>query len=48
MEEETADQMRERIKVRTEKAKKESQRTYAEERVIRRNIRIARSTQMGS
>ena len=42
MEEETADQMRERIKVRTEKAEKESQRTYAEERVIRRNIRIAR------
>lgn len=42
MEEETADQMRERIKVRTEKAEKESQRNYAEERVIRRNIRIAR------
>lgn len=42
MEEETVDQMRERIRLRTEKAEKESRRTYVEEMVIRRNIRIAR------
>ena len=42
MEEETGDQMKERIRLRTEKSEKESRRTYAEEIAIRRNIRIAR------
>ena len=42
MDDETSEEMRDRIRKRTEKAEQESQRTYAEEIAIRRNIRIAR------
>ncbi len=42
MMDETVEEMRERIKRRTEKAERESRRTSSEEKIIRRNIRIAR------
>lgn len=42
MDDETPEEMKERIRKRTEKAEQESQRTYTEEIAIRRNIRIAR------